>query len=528
MWRSKNNIEYRRLPVESVRMPAGQILKVPPRALAALTEAAFTDIAYYMSSAHLQALAAIARDRQASAAERFVAAALIKNAVIAAEGVLPICQDTGTATVFAWKGERVKTGADDFSVMNAAIRKVWQKRYLRFSQVAALSMFAEKNTGTNLPAQLDIQAVPGGEYNFLFIAKGGGSSNKSALIQSSKAVLNERALEKLIKEQIKTLGVAACPPYHLALVIGGVSPEGNLRALKLATTGYLDDLPARGAPAGAPFRDRKWEARVLQLARATGLGAQFGGRHLLIEARVIRLPRHAGSCPISIGVSCCAHRQARGKINSRGVFLEKLEKNPARFLAACKNVPAAFDHINLDQPLAGILAALAKYRAGALVLLDGPLIVARDMAHARFRQLLRQGRKLPAYLRQHPVFYAGPSETPPGRIIGSLGPTTAQRLDVYAPELMARGAARVMLGKGNRAPSVAAACRKYGGCYLGAIGGAAALLAQEHVVAAAVIDFPELGMEAVRRITVRNLPALIICDRAGRCAYGAYTDLQSK
>ncbi|MDO9542107.1 MAG: FumA C-terminus/TtdB family hydratase beta subunit, partial [Kiritimatiellia bacterium] len=452
---------------------------------------------------------------------------LIKNAVIAAEGILPICQDTGTATIVAWKGEGVRTGADDEAVMSAAIREVWQKHHLRYSQIAPLTMFDEKNTGDNLPAQIDVYAVPGKEYHFLFIAKGGGSSNKTTLIQGARALLNETALEKLLVEQIRALGVAACPPYHLAVVIGGTSPERNLRTLKLATAGWLDDLPVKGTPAGAPFglaqgrpfRDLEWEERVMKIAGKTGFGAQFGGKHLVLAARVIRLPRHAGSCPISIGVSCCAHRNIRGKITAKGVFLEELEKSPERFLEACRDVPGAFDRVDLDQPMEKILVSLKKYKAGSLVLLNGTLIVARDMAHERFMKSSREGKGLPDYLKKHPVFYAGPSETPPGKIIGSLGPTTAQRMDSYVPELMAQGASLVMLAKGNRSASVAEACRRFGGCYLGTIGGAAALIAQEHVVAAEVIDFADLGMEAVRRIKVKNLPAFVIFDGAGRNAF---------
>jgi len=517
---NKMNLRYRRLPVGTApALSAGKepVLRVSENILSAITTETFTDLAYYMSSAHLEKLAAIARDPEASPEERFVVSALIKNAVIAAEGILPICQDTGTATVVAWKGEGIRTGADDSAVMSAAIREVWQKKNLRYSQIAPLTMFDEKNTGNNLPAQIDIYAVPGREYHFLFIAKGGGSSNKTILIQGSKALLSETALEKLLAEQISALGVAACPPYHLAVVIGGTSPERNLRALKLATAGYLDELPDKGGtPVGTPFRDLGWEERVMKMARATGFGAQFGGKHLVVEARVIRLPRHAASCPISIGVSCCAHRNIRGKITAEGVFLEELEKTPARFLEACQNIPGAFDSIDLDKPMEDILASLGKYKAGSLVLLNGTLIVARDMAHERFIKALREGRGLPDYLKKHPVFYAGPSETPPGKVIGSLGPTTAQRMDPYAPELMAQGASLVMLAKGNRSPSVAESCRRFGGCYLGTIGGAAALMAQEHVVTAEVIDFADLGMEAVRRITVRNLPALVIFDRAGR------------
>ena len=519
---NRAGLSYRRLSAgtaPTLSAAKEPVLNVSAGILSSLTKEAFADLAYYMSSAQLEKFTAIVRDPEASPEEKFVAAVLIKNAVIAAEGVLPICQDTGTATVVAWKGEGVRSGADDAAIMSAAIREVWQQRHLRYSQVVPLTMFDEKNTGDNLPAQIDIYAVPGQEYHCLFIAKGGGSSNKTTLIQGSKALLNEAALEKLLAEQIHALGVAACPPYHLAVVVGGTSPEHNLRVLKLATAGYFDLLPSKGTPAGAPFRDKEWEKRVMEMARATGCGAQFGGKHLVLEARVIRLPRHAGSCPISIGVSCCAHRNIRGKITAAGVFLENLEKSPARFLKECQGVSGAFDSIDLDQPMENILASLGKYKAGALVFLNGTLIVARDMAHERFLQALRAGRCLPDYLKKHPVFYAGPSETPPGKVIGSLGPTTAQRMDSYAPELMAHGAALVMLAKGNRSPAVAEACRRFGGCYLGVIGGAAALIAQEHVGAAEVIDFAELGMEAVRRIKVKNLPAFMIFDSTGHSAF---------
>lgn len=514
--------KYRRLPVDSVKMQSIggiQCLRVPAEALVALATEAFADLAYFMSAAHLEALGKIAGDPEASPEERFVATALIKNSVIAAEGILPICQDTGTATVIAWKGEGVRTGADDEAVMSGAIRDAWKRHNLRYSQVAPLTMFDEKNTGNNLPAQIDIYAVPGMEYRFLFIAKGGGSANKTTLIQGSKALLNEAALEKLLAEQIKSLGVAACPPYHLAVVIGGTSPERNLFNLKLATAGYLDSLSVAGTPAGAPFRDHAWEQRTLKIARATGLGAQFGGKHLVAEARVIRLPRHAGSCPISIGVSCCAHRNARGKITTEGVFIEELEKNPARFLKATADMRGTFERVDLDQPMERILDSLGAHQSGALVLLNGTLIVARDMAHAKFAQALRAGKGLPGYLKKHPVYYAGPSETPPGRVIGSLGPTTSQRMDTYTPELMAQGASLVTLGKGNRSAAVAEACRRFGGCYLGAIGGAAALIAQEHILSAEIIDFADLGMEAVRRIKVKDLPALVIFDRKGNNAF---------
>ena len=509
---TNGKIQYRRLavPAGAVRVMPGGDLKVCREALAALARAAFADLEFFLPADHVAGLARIARDRRAAPGERLVAAELIKNAVAAAWGVFPLCQDTGTATVTAWKGEGVRTGADDAAILAASARAAWRGHYFRHSQVAPLTMFDEKNTGDNLPAQIDIYAMPGSEYHFLFIAKGGGSSNKTVFIQGTKAVLNDKSLAGLLAEQIGALGTAACPPYHLAVVIGGTSPENNLAMLKLATAGCLDGLPLTGDRAGRAFRDRAWEKRVMAMARATGLGAQFGGKHLVMDARVIRLPRHAASCPISIGVSCCAHRNVRGKITARGVFLEELERNPARFLAACCGMPEITARVSLDQPMENILAELKKHKPGELLLLDGTLIVARDMAHALFNKALRAGGKVPEYLKKHPVFYAGPAETPPGKVIGSLGPTTAARMDPYVPELMAKGASLVMIAKGNRSPAVAEACRSYGGFYLAAIGGAAALAAQEHVVSSEVIDYAGLGMEAVRRIRVKNLPVMLV------------------
>ncbi len=513
------DVAYRRLDADGVAPDGAGGLRVAPAALTALADAAFGDIAFYLPAGHLDAIAAVAADAAASAGERLVAAALIRNAVVAAEGVLPVCQDTGTATVFGFKGEAVRTGADDARFLAEGIRRAWAEHALRSSQVAALDMFAEADTGDNLPAQIDLRAVPGAAYRFLFLAKGGGSANKASLVQASKAVLNEAALEALLAAEIDRLGVAACPPYHLAVVIGGTSAEANLAMLKLASTGYLDTLPERGSPEGIPFRDRGWEARVLRLARDSGWGAQFGGLHLAAEARVIRLPRHAGSCPISVGVSCVAHRQARAKITGEGVFLEELDRNPRRLLDRVAAVPGATDTIDLDRPADAIAEDLRRLGAGWLVRLDGDVILARDAAHARFRAALAEGRPLPDYLLRHPVYYAGPARTPEDHAIGSLGPTTAQRMDAYVPELMAQGASRIMLGKGPRAPAVVEACRQHVGAYLAIPGGAAALFAQENVVASEILDFEDLGMEAVRRVRLRGLPALVAIDPSGRTAW---------
>ena len=500
------------------------VVHVDPAALQRLAREALHDINFLLRTHQLEQWAGILDDPAASDNDRFVAAALLKNAAIAAEGILPTCQDTGTATVVACKGEEVATGADDAESLESGIREAYAGCNLRFSQVAPLSMFEERNTRSNLPAQIDIHAAKGSQYRFLFIAKGGGSSNKTALFQETKALLNEPSLTKFLREKIRALGVAACPPYHLGLIVGGTSPELNLKLLKLATAGALDHLPRSGDGSGFPYRDETWEARLVEIAAETGLGAQFGGRHLALDARVIRCARHAGSCPVSLGVSCSAHRNALAYINPDGIFLEQLDANPARFLHRALDVlqrrigSAATGHIRLDRPMTEILGQLSRYRAGSLVLLSGPMIVARDVAHARFYQLLKSGGPVPEYLARHPIYYAGPAQTPAGHVIGSFGPTTAQRMDVYLPEFMARGLSLVTLAKGNRAPSVTTACRDHGGFYLGTIGGAAAMIAQEHVVRDEVVDYAELGMEAVRRIEVRDLPAFIIVDDQGNQA----------
>jgi fumarate hydratase class I len=521
---------FRRLSSEGVTLEseAGRkILRVAPETLKQLAYEAFRDVNFFLRRGHLAQWEKILEDNAASENDRFVAAVLLKSAAVAAEGFLPLCQDTGTATIVALKGEAVYTGGNDAAELEEGVRQAYAGHHLRFSQMAPLSMLGDRNTGTNLPAQIEIYASRGAEYRFLFIAKGAGSSNKTALFQESKALLDDRALTAFLREKVRALGVAACPPYHLALVVGGTSPEFNLKLLKLATAGALDHLPNQPEGSGDPYRDSLWETRLLEIAAETKLGAQFGGRHLALDARVIRAARHGGSCPVSLGVSCSAHRNALARITADGVFLESLDRDARRFLpkalAALARIPraAAAPRIDLDRPVREVCAELSRHAVGTLVLLSGPMVVARDLAHAHFAELLRKGEAVPDYLKRHPVFYAGPSETPPSYVIGSFGPTTAQRMDPYMPDLMARDACLITLAKGPRAPSVAAACRKHGGFYLAAVGGAAALVAKENVVADRIIDLADLGMEAIRQIEVKNLPAFIVIDNKGNDLYAA-------
>ncbi|MEW6710653.1 MAG: FumA C-terminus/TtdB family hydratase beta subunit [Candidatus Riflebacteria bacterium] len=516
------NRQFRKISSEGIRVEnlnGRKFLSVNPQIIQKLATIALHNVSYFLRSDHLDELAAVIEDPGASENERFVCRALVKNAIIAGEGQLPLCQDTGTATVFAWRGERVLTGGRDAEMIEAGIAQAWQDNCLRYSQVAATSMFDEKNTGTNLPAQIDISFAPGDEYHFLFMAKGGGSANKTVLHQGSRALLNEQAFASFLREKISGLGVAACPPYTLVVVVGGTSPEQNLKTMKLASAGYYDNLPTSGDGSGSPFRDLFWEKRAREIAAETGWGAQFGGSHLVLDARVIRLPRHAGSCPVSLGVSCSAHRNILGKITPEGAFIEELDRNPSRLLNKClieiNQIPA----IDLDVSMPEILKQLAQFNAGQMVLLNGTMVVARDMAHARLFEMASAGQPIPDYFKNHPVYYAGPAKTPAGYAIGSFGPTTAQRMDEYVDFFMGRQASLVMLAKGNRAQSVVNACKNHGGFYLGTIGGAAALIAKENILSSEVIDFAELGMEAVHRIKVKNLPAFIIYDHQGNSLY---------
>jgi len=501
-------------------------LRVGDGALAVLAREAFTDLAFCLRPDFLAAMRRILDDPGASANDRFVAEAVLRNAVISAEGVLPLCQDTGSIQIVGYRGHRVVTDGRDEEVLAAAAAEVYKTRNLRYSIMAPLTVMDEVNTGTNLPAQIDLQAAEGREYRFFFMAKGGGSSNKFALFQESKARLEDGALEAFLADKIRALGVAACPPYRIAVVVGGLSPEMTLKTVKLASAGFLDSLPKRGSRAGAAFRDPAWEERTMRLARASGLGAQFGGVWLAHETRFVRLPRHAGSCPIGIGVSCNADRGLRGKITSEGVFLEEVERRPARFLEGARPAgPAASVAVDLNRPIEEVLGGLRSLPVGTLVRLSGPLVVARDIAHARLARMLRETGDVPDHFKRHPVYYAGPAKTPRGLASGSFGPTTAQRMDGYMADLLKAGASFVSLGKGNRTAAAVEALRTFGGVFLGTIGGAAALLAKEHIVSSETIDFADLGMEAVRRIVVKDLPAFVIYDGRGGDLYATSSAL---
>jgi fumarate hydratase class I len=519
---------YRKLSgdyVATVDFEGRGIVKVAPAALTLLTAQAFVDSAHLLRPGHLASLRAILDDPEASANDRFVAFDLLKNANIAAGKVLPMCQDTGTAIVMGKKGQQVWTGDDDAAAITAGIRRTYTESNLRYSQLAPLSMYEEVNTGDNLPAQIELYAEPGDEYKFLFIAKGGGSANKSFLYQQSKAVLNPKALVKFLDEKLRTLGTAACPPYHLAIVIGGTSAEMNLKTVKLASCRYLDSLPPEGNRWGQAYRDRGFEEEVLELTRRLGIGAQFGGKYFCHDVRVIRLPRHGASLPIGIGVSCSADRQILGKITAEGVFLEELETNPARFLPDIDEAALGGEvvAIDLNRPMAEIRRTLSQYPIKTRLSLTGPLVVARDIAHAKLQERLDRGEGLPEYVKKHPIYYAGPAKTPAGYASGSFGPTTAGRMDGYVDALMAAGGSFVTLAKGNRGGEVRDACRRHGGFYLGSIGGPAARLARDCIRKVEVLEYPELGMEAVWRIEVENFPAFIVIDDKGGDFFAALT-----
>jgi fumarate hydratase class I len=511
---------YRKLTGDGVRVETAlgrEVLVVEPEALRLLAEQALIDINHLLRPGHLAQLAKILDDPEATANDKFVAFDLLKNANIAAGGVLPMCQDTGTAIVVAKKGRRVWTEGGDEDAISQGIRDAYQKKNLRYSQVAPLSTFEEKNTGDNLPAQIDIAAEGDDAYKFLFMAKGGGSANKTFLYQATPSILTHERMLAFLKEKILTLGTAACPPYHLAVVIGGLSAELTLKTVKLASARYLDALPTSGAPDGRAFRDLDLEAEIWKLTQGLGVGAQFGGKYFCHDVRVIRLPRHGASLPIGLGVSCSADRQALGKITREGVFLEELERDPARFLPAVDEaaLAGAVVTIDLNRPMKEILAELSKYPIRTRLALTGPMIVARDAAHAKIRERLDRGEPMPQYFRDHPVYYAGPAKTPVGMPSGSFGPTTAGRMDSFVDQFQAAGGSMVMLAKGNRSSEVRKACAKHGGFYLGSIGGPAARLAQDCIRHVEVLEYPELGMEAVWRIEVENFPAFIVIDDKG-------------
>jgi fumarate hydratase class I len=515
---SQDPTEYKLLSKEHVStivVDGREILKVDAQALEIIAAEAMADVSFMLRTAHLEKVAKILDDPEATDNDRFVAHTLLKNADIAAAGQLPSCQDTGTAIVMGKKGENVFTGVDDAEFLSKGIYKTYQERNLRYSQIVAANMFEEKNSGSNLPAQIDLYAEQGNEYKFLFLTKGGGSANKTYLYQQTKALLNEKSLTEFITAKIRDLGTAACPPYHLAFVVGGTSAEANLKAVKLASAGYYDELPTVGSPGGRAFRDTEWEDKIHKICQESEIGAQFGGKYFTHDVKVIRLPRHAASCPVGIGVSCSADRNIKGKITKEGIFLEQLETNPGKFLPAIAPHLAPAIEIDLDQPMEEQLKILSNYPIKTRLSLKGTLIVARDSAHARIKEMIDAGEPMPAYFKNHPVYYAGPAKTPEGMASGSFGPTTAGRMDPYVDEFQALGGSMIMLAKGNRSQEVTDACQKYGGFYLGSIGGPAAILAKTNIKSVEVVDFEELGMEAVRKITVENFPAFIICDDKG-------------
>lgn len=512
--------EYRSLGTEGVseaRVDGRSLLKVDPAVLRRLTAEAIRDVSHLFRPSHLAKLRAILDDPEASKNDRFVALQQLKNANIAAGGVLPACQDTGTAIVIGKKGEDVFTGANDEEAFSAGVFDVYTGTNLRYSQLAPLTLYEERNTGTNLPAQVDIHAAPGDAYELLFITKGGGSANKTFLYQQTPALLNEASLAAFLEEQIKTIGTAACPPYYLAIVVGGTSAEFTLKTVKLASCRYLDGLPTTGNEYGRAFRDLELEARVQDMSHRMGVGAQFGGKYFTHEVRVVRLPRHGASCPVGIGVSCSADRQARAKITRDGVFLERLETDPAKYLPDFheEDDADAVVRIDLGRPMDEIRGALSRHPVKTRLSLNGVIVVARDLAHARLKERLDAGEPLPDYFKDHVIYYAGPAKTPEGYASGSFGPTTAGRMDSYVELFQSHGGSLVSLAKGNRSRQVTEACKKHGGFYLGSIGGPAAVLARDHIKRVEVLDYPELGMEAVWKIDVEDFPAFIVVDDKG-------------
>ncbi|AUU90665.1 MULTISPECIES: class I fumarate hydratase FumA [Phytobacter] len=494
-----------------------QILKVEPQALTLLAQQAFHDAAFMLRQAHQQQVATILTDPDASENDKYVALQFLRNSEIAAKGVLPTCQDTGTAIIMGKKGQRVWTGGGDEAALTRGVYNTYTEDNLRYSQNAALDMYKEVNTGTNLPAQIDLYSVDGDEYKFLCMAKGGGSANKTYLYQETKALITPAKLKKYLVEKMRTLGTAACPPYHIAFVIGGTSAESTLKTVKLASTHYYDELPTEGNEHGQAFRDTQLEAELMIEAQNLGLGAQFGGKYFAHDIRVIRLPRHGASCPVGMGVSCSADRNIKAKINRDGIWIEKLESNPGRFIPQALREAGEGDAVKVDlnQPMADILKQLSQHPVSTRLSLSGTIIVARDIAHAKLQEIIDRGEELPQYVKDHPIYYAGPAKTPEGYASGSLGPTTAGRMDSYVDQLQAQGASMVMLAKGNRSQQVTDACHKHGGFYLGSIGGPAAVLAQQSIKSLECVAYPELGMEAIWKIEVEDFPAFILVDDKG-------------
>jgi fumarate hydratase class I len=516
----KDSTQYRKLDVGGIRVETvmgREMVVVPTEALRVLAEAAYVDINHLLRPGHLASLRGILDDPEATSNDKFVAYDLLKNANISAGGVLPMCQDTGTAIIMGKKGRLIWTEGDDEAALAEGARDAYLKKHLRYSQLAPISMFEEKNTKSNMPAQIEIYAEGEDAYKFLFVAKGGGSANKSFLFQATPSILTHDRMLAFLKEKVLTLGTAACPPYHLAIVIGGTSAELTMKTVKLASCRYLDDLPTQGSEDGNAFRDLEMEKEVHKLTQSLGVGAQFGGKYFCHDVRVIRLPRHGASLPIGLGVSCSADRQALGKITRDGVFLEALEANPAKYLpeVADASLGGEVVSIDLNKPMKEILATLSQYPVKTRLKLTGPMIVARDLAHSKLRERLERGEGLPDYFKNHPVYYAGPAKTPAGYASGSFGPTTAGRMDSFVHDFQAAGGSMVMLAKGNRSAAVREACQKHGGFYLGSIGGAAANLAEHHIKKVEPLEYPELGMEAIWRIEVVDFPAFIVMDDKG-------------
>jgi len=522
---------YRPLTTEFVQVTEFEnapILKVDPEALTYLADIAMRDVSFLLRPAHLAQVAAILDDPEASDNDRTVALTLLRNAEVSAHGVLPFCQDTGTATVVAKKGQQVWTGGDDEEAISRGIYNTYSRENLRYSQTAPLTMYDEVNTGTNLPAQVDIYATGGMSYDFLFVAKGGGSANKTYLFQETKALLNPASLEKFLIEKMQNLGTAACPPYHLVFVIGGTSAEACLKTVKLASTKYLDSLPTSGNELGRAFRDIDLENKILRAAHTCGIGAQFGGKYFALDVRIVRLPRHGASCPVGMGVSCSADRNIRARIDKDGLWLEALETNPGRFIPEKLRLASATHRVKIDlnRPMPEILAELSRHPVTTQLELTGTIIVARDIAHAKLKERLDSGAGLPDYFKNHPVYYAGPAKTPAGLPSGSFGPTTAGRMDSYVDLFQSHGASMVMIAKGNRSKPVTDSCNKHGGFYLGSIGGPAAILAKDNIRSVEVLEYPELGMEAIWKIDVVDFPAFILVDDKGNDFFQQIKDCQ--
>ena len=520
----KDTTKYRLLTKEYVstkKFEGKEILKVEPKGLTFLAHQALRDVSFLLRPEHLEKVAAILADPEASPNDRGVTIALLRNAEVAANFILPLCQDTGTATIVGKKGQQVWTGARDEEYLSKGVHKMYTEENMRYSQTVPLTMYEEVNSGTNLPAQIDLYATKGMEYKFLFVTKGGGSANKMYLFQETKALLNPASLEKFLVEKMKTLGTAACPPYHLAFVVGGTSAEACLKAVKLASTKYFDHLPTSGNKGGQAFRDVEMEEKLLKAAQKSGYGAQFGGKYFALDVRVIRLPRHGASCPVGMGVSCSADRNVKAKITRDGIWLEELERNPGRLIPA--KYRGKHEHgvvkIDLNRPMKEILAELTKYPVTTQLSLNGTIIVGRDIAHAKLKERIDRGEGLPQYIKDHPIYYAGPAKTPKGMPSGSFGPTTAGRMDSYVELFQSHGGSLVMIARGNRSKAVSDACKKHGGFYLGSIGGPAALLAQENIKKVEVLEYPELGMEAIWKIQVVDFPAFILVDDKGNDFY---------